>query len=211
MAGAIPAATGDDERQGSRGPLGPGRARLREVRVSVKCKGAKRRAEKQLLAHVNPTWAPSHDHSKNAKKRSSGRTEVDKPTKRSKPPAPKPDQAVVVGTSSITSASEGVIDEPVDKKNDGISDVADGQVWLEDLDGVSPTSGKQPPSRDTTHGAEDRLGRSPVIPLRSSEPAAKATLDTGTAREDVLGGLVVRLNFFGWMDVSRPHFVSLWS
>ncbi|CAN0348549.1 unnamed protein product [Ectocarpus sp. 6 AP-2014] len=163
----------------TREDLWGGRARLREVRVSVKCKGAKRRAEKQLVAHVNQKWAPSHDHSKNVKKRSSGRPEVDKPTKRSKPPAPKADLAVVVGTSSITSVSEGVIDEPVDKKNDGISDVADGQVWLEDSDYVSPTSGKQPPSQDTTHEAEDRLGRNPVISLRSSEPAAKATFDTG--------------------------------
>ncbi|CAM9655510.1 unnamed protein product [Ectocarpus sp. 4 AP-2014] len=174
--GAISAAAGDEERQDSRGPMGAGRARLREVRVSVKCKGAKRRAEKQLVAHVNQKWAPSYDHSKNVKKRSSGRPEVDKPTKRSKPPAPKADLAVVVGTGSITSVSEGVFDEQVDKKNDGIPDVADRQVWLEDLDYLSPTSGKQPPS---THETEDRLGRNSVTSLRSSEPAAKATFDTG--------------------------------
>ncbi|CAN0272141.1 unnamed protein product [Ectocarpus fasciculatus] len=185
VVGTIPAAARDEQRQDSQGPTGAGRALLREVRVSVKCKGAKRRAEKQLIAHVNQTWAPSHDHSKNTKKRPSGRTEVDKPTKRSKPPAPKADLAVVVGTSSITSVSEGVMDEPVDKKNDRISDVADGQVWLEDLDYLSPTSGKRPPSQDTTHEAEDRLGRNPVISLPSSEPATKATLDTGVRGDRV--------------------------
>ncbi|CAN0464356.1 unnamed protein product [Ectocarpus sp. 12 AP-2014] len=183
--GAIPAAAGDEERQDSRGPMGARRARLREVRVSLKCKGAKRRAERQLVAHVNQKWAPSYDHSKNVKKRSSGRPEVDKPTKRSKPPAPKADLAVVVETSSITSVSEGVIDEPVDKKNDGISDVADRQVWLEDLDYLSPTSGKQPPSQDTTHEAEDRLGRNPVTSPRASEPAVKATFDTGVRGDRV--------------------------
>lgn len=180
------AAMGDGEKQDRREHLGAERASLREIRVSVKCKGTKRRIDKQpLVAVVNQLWSPRHGRFKNAKKRSSIKTEAEKPTKRGKPPAANVDQDVVVGTSSLASTAEKIVeDNMVDGQNDGLPGVPNtpgqGGSKFEDCSYFASISRQQPLPEDFSSEGEDRLGRSSFVPSRSSGPAAKAIADPGT-------------------------------
>lgn len=185
--GDVPMAMGDGGKQDQREPLGAERASLREVRVSVKCKGTKRRIDKQpLLAHVDQMWSPRHGRFKNVKKRSSVKTEAEKSAKRGKPPVAKVDQDVVVGTSSLPSTAEEIVeDELVGEQSDALPDVPDapgqGGNKLDECNYFPHISRRQPLPEDLSSEAEDRLGRSSFVPSRSPGPATKAVVEPGTS------------------------------
>lgn len=180
-----PHAMGNGEKQDGREHLGVERASLREIRVSLKCKGTKRRIDKQsLLAHVDQMWSPRHGRFKNAKKRSSVKTEAEKPAKRGKTPVAKVDQDDVVGKSSLASTAEEIVeDNVVDGQNDGLPGVPDtpgeGGNKLEACNFPSISRQQLLPENLSSEG-EDRLGRSSFVPSRSPGPAAKAIADPGT-------------------------------
>lgn len=175
---------GDRDKRDGRGATGAGGPLLREVRVNVKCKGAKRRIDKQpLLAHVDRIWSPRQGRSKNVKKRSSVKA-AEKPAKRGKLAVAKVDQAVVAGTiptTTGTAAEETVEDIVVDEHSDGATD-APGQGWngLQGRSSLSLVPKRQPPPGGFSLAAEDRLGGSELTPLRSADPAAKAA-EPGTS------------------------------
>lgn len=183
-------ATGDvphaiEEKQARREPLGAERASLREVRVSVKCKGTKRRIDKQtLLAHVDQMWSPTHGRFKNVKKRSSVKTEAEKSAKRGKPPVTKVDQDVVVGTSSLANTGGEIVENTVVyEQSDGLPGVRDtpGQDGKKLEDRTFPSiSRRQSLPEDLSSEAEDCLGRSSLVQSRSPGPATKAVSDPGT-------------------------------
>lgn len=155
---------------------------LREVRLSVKCKGAdKRRVDKTLLAQVDRTWSlrrprPTDVKKADVKKRAPCKLAAEKPAKRSKPPVPKVELTAVVETVSVGSVVGDVVeDEPVKEASGAPTNVPDapGQLWnwLEDSTYFSPISTRQPLPEDLTLEAEDRLGRSSGVPLNVSESA----------------------------------------
>lgn len=180
-AGASTTAMGDGGKQDGRGAVEAGGSLLREIRVNVKCKGAKRRIDKQpLLAHVDRMWSPRNGRLKNAKKRSSAKA-AEKPAKRGKPPVAKVDQAVVAGTSSTAGTTEEIVeDRVVDEQSDGVPD-APGQGWngLEGCSSLPLVSKRQSFSEDFSLEAEDRLGGDASTPSRSAGPAAKAAAEPG--------------------------------
>lgn len=177
-------AMGDRETRDGRGVVGVGGPSLREVRVTVKCKGAKRRIDKQpLLAHVDRMWFPRQGRLKNIKKRSAKAAE--KPAKRGKLAVAKVDQAVVAGTSSTAGAEEIVENRAMDEQSDGGPD-ASGQGWngLQRCSSLPLVSKRQPLPDDFSLEAEDRLGGNESTPSRPVRPATKA--EPGTSEPRVL-------------------------
>lgn len=154
------------------GVVAAGGPSLREVRVNVKCKGAKRRIDKQpLLAHVDRMWTPRQGRLKNVKKRSSVKA-AEKPAKRGKLAVAKGDQAIVAGPSSTAGTAEEIVeDRMLDEHSDGRTD-APGQGW-NGLEGSLP--------EDLSLDAEDRPGGNALTPSRSSGAAAKAGAEPGTS------------------------------
>lgn len=167
-------AIGEREKRDPQHLLGSSKTVMREVRVSLKCKGAKRRMDKHtLIAYVDQTWSPRHDHLKSGKKRTSGKTEAEKPAKRGKPPAPKGAQAIVIGTSSVAGNSEEITqDDPSIRKSDEVPDVPGASdqawTWLDDGTSFRCVSGRQPPAEDEAFEVENHVRRSSV-PLRADE------------------------------------------
>lgn len=169
-----PHAMGDGEKQDHREPFGAEKATLREIRVSVKCKGTKRRIDKKrLVAYVDEMWSPRHERLTNAKKRSS--------VKRGKPPFAKVDQIVVVGSSSRTNtAGEMIEDEVGDQQSDGLPGIPDtpGQGGNKSEDcGFIPRRQSLP--ENLRSEAEDRTEQSSFIPSLSPGPAVEAVADPG--------------------------------
>ncbi|CAM9202312.1 unnamed protein product [Hapterophycus canaliculatus] len=180
---AASTATGD-RGQGPQHVSGGSKTMMREVRVSLKCKGAKRRMDKQpLIAHVDQSWSPRHNHLKGAKKRSSGKTEAEKSAKRGKPPAPKVAQAIVIRTNSVASSAEETMqDDPVARKSDGVPDALGAPdqawTWLEDCTSLPCVSGGLPPAEDGTIEAEEHVGRR-SFSSRAEETGAKTATEPG--------------------------------
>lgn len=187
--GAVGAAIESREKHDGREPRGGG-ALLREVRVNVKCKGTKRKIDRQpLLAHVDQTWFPRHTRCKSVKKRSSVKTGAEKTAKRVKSAFAKVDQAVVVEASSVASNTEEIL-------NDGL---ADGQrEGMPSEQGATGRGWNEPDSRNpcalSCEGQPLHQGFSLVAdtgpevvssltPSGSSGPAgAKAVVDPGTSQ-----------------------------
>lgn len=193
---AVSTAFGEREKRGPQHLVGTSETMMREVRVSLKCKGAKRRVDKQpLIAHVDKTWSPRHDHLKSAKKRSSGKTEAEKPAKRGKLPTPKPTQPIVVGTSSaISTPEERSEDGALVKKSNGVPDVPGASdqawAWLGDCTSLPPG---QPPAEDEPPGADDHVGRS-SFSSRAEDTVTKTAAGPGA----LLGRRCV------WHEISWP-------
>lgn len=181
-------AMGDKEKRDGRGVVVAGGSSVREVRINVKCKGAKRRIDKQpLLAHVDRMWSPRQGRLKNVKKRSSVKA-AEKPAKRGKLGVAKVDQAGVAGINSTAGATEEIVeDRVVDEQSDGAPD-APFQSWngLEGCSSLSAVSKKQSPPEDCILEAEDRLGGNALTPSRSAGPAPKAAAEPGTSEQTVL-------------------------
>lgn len=187
---------------------GAGRTRLREIRVSVKCKGAdKRRVDKLLLAHVDHTWRPQQPKPVDGNKRSKPCVS-EKPPKRVKASVAKIEPIIEVEVASIGNVAEAIAediaeDEEMDDADAAATDVPDspGQIWtwLEDNSYFSPISRRQPLPEDLTLEADCRLGQSSFVPLRPSGSTPKLTADLG-----------MLYNVHGWRDVivyicvSRP-------
>ena len=150
---------------------------LREVRVSVKCKGAdKRRVDKALVAHVDRAWSLRRPRPTDVKKRAPCKLETEKLAKRSKPLVPKVELTTVVETGSVGSVVDEVVEEePIAEASGAATDVPDvpGQLWnwLEESTYFAPISTRQPLPEDLTLEAEDRLGRSSCVPLSVSASA----------------------------------------
>ncbi|CAN0237963.1 unnamed protein product, partial [Scytosiphon promiscuus] len=184
-------AFGEREKRDKSYHAGTVKAMMREVRVSVKCKGAKRRMEKQpLIAHVDQTWSPRHDHPKSAKKRTSVKTEAEKPIKRGKPPASKGTQAIVIGTTSTAGTAEEITqDERSTGKSNEVPDVrgASDQAWIwsDRGDSFPGVSKGQLPGDNKALQAEDHV-RPNSFPSRVEEPVAKMATEPG-ARIDSFG------------------------
>lgn len=160
---------------------------LREVRVSVKCKGAdKRRMDKALVAHVDRAWSLRRPRPTDVKKRAPHKIATEKPAKRSKPLVPKVEHTTVVETGSVGSVvGEVVEDEPPVEARGAATDVPDapGQLWnwLEESTYFTPISTRQPLPEDLTLEAEDRLGRSSGVPLSVSASAPRTTSEAGAS------------------------------
>eukprot|EP00903_Cladosiphon_okamuranus_P013908 g12936.t1 len=172
-------AMGDRETRDGRGVVGAGGASLREMRVTVKCKGAKRRVDKQpLLAHVDRMWSPRQGRLKNVKKRSSVKA-AEKPAKRGKLALAKVDQALEAGTTSTA-----VTKEAVDEQSDGGPDAPDhGVNGLERCSSLPLVSKRQSLPEDFSLESEDRLGGSALTPSGPAGPAAKAFAEPGLGCE----------------------------
>ena len=186
--GLSPTALRDKEKRDGRGVVGAGGSSVRELRVSVKCKGAKRRVDKQpLLAHVDRMWSPRQGRLKNVKKRSSVKA-AEKPAKRGKLGITKVDQAVVAGASSTAGATEEIVEDRVVGEQSGGGPDAPGQGWngLEGFSALPLVSKKRSPPEDCSLAAEDRLGGDALIPSRSAGPAPKAATEPGTSEPMVL-------------------------
>lgn len=184
--GANTAAIGDREKEDGQGAAGEGGSLLREVRVHVKCKGVKRRIDKQpLLAHVCRIWSPRHGRLKSVKKRSSVKA-AEKPAKRGKLAAAKVDQAAVAGASPTAGTTEEMVEDR-DKQSNGVPDVP-GQGW-NGLDGCSSlplVSEKQPLPEDFLLETEERLSGDALTPPLSVGPTAKAATEPGTSEPTLL-------------------------
>lgn len=165
---------------------------LREVRLSVKCKGVdKRRVDKTLLAQVDRAWSlrrprPTDVKKTDVKKRAPCKLAAEKPSKRSKPPVPKVELTAVVEAVSVDSVVDEVVeDEPIKETSGASTDVpeAPGQLWnwLEDSTYFAPISTRQPLPEDLTLEAEDRLGRSSGVPLNVSESAPETVSEAGAS------------------------------
>lgn len=185
---------GNRETQDGREPLGGGPS-IREVRVNVKCKGTKRRIDKQpLLAHVDQMWSPRHIRFKNVKKRPSVRAGAEKLAKRGKPAFAKADQAVVVEASSTAKTTEEIVEDgPVNGQKDGMlgEEGGRGQDWngSESRNPFSLSSERQQLQEDLSLEAEDQLEVSSValMPSGPSAPAgAKTVVDPGTSESTLL-------------------------
>lgn len=165
---------------------GVGKAQLREIRVSVKCKGAdKHRTERTIPARVDRAWCPQQRRLANGKKRASCKIEAEKLAKRSKPAVVKLEETVIVDTNSPEGGVEEIAEDEVidDATAAGVPDTP-GQIWnwLDDSNYFSPVSRRQPLPEDLTLEAEDRLGRSSLVSLRpsASAPAPKTASESGT-------------------------------
>lgn len=164
-----------------------GRTPLRQVRFSLKCKGAdKRRIDKPLLGHVNPGWRPQHQIINFDKKSVPIEVENAKPPKRSKLSVAKLEQTVIVETSPAEDTAEEIgEDGQVDEASGSAADVpgAPGQRWScpEESSFLSPMSKRQMLPEKTSLEAGDRPGQSAPIPFRfSGHQAPKASAEAGT-------------------------------
>lgn len=175
---------------------------LREVRVSVKCKGAdKRRVDKTLVAHVDRAWSLRRPRPTDVKKRAPCKIVTEKPAKRSKPLVPKVELTAVVETGSVGSVvEEAMEDEPIVEATGAAADVPDapGQLWnwLEESTYFTPISTRQPLPEDLTLEAEDRLGRSSGVPLSVSASALQTVSEADASNGGwealrALGGCLV--------------------
>lgn len=166
---------------------GAGRPFLREVRVSLKCKGAdKRRMDKKLLARIDHKWCPRQDRVIDGKKRASCKIEADKPPKRSKPHTTKVEHTVTVEAITADDVVDDLCEDgPVDEASGATADVLDapGQVWnwLEESNYFAPISRRQLLPEDLTLEAEDRLGRRLLVPLRLPGTTPKAAAEAGAS------------------------------
>lgn len=163
----------------------PAETSLREIRVSVKCKGGdKRRVEKVLVAHVRAAWYPRRVESPEKRsKRAPCQIMAEKPPKRSKVSATKLEEPNL--PCSEEHEEEELMDEESTDEFIAPSDVPQtpGQIWswLEDCSFFAPISRRQPLSEDLTLEAGYRMRRSMLVPLQcASEPTRRAAGNPGT-------------------------------
>eukprot|EP00752_Nemacystus_decipiens_P009883 g8816.t1 len=217
------AAIGDKEKRGGRGIEGVGGSSVREVRVNVKCKGAKRRMDKQpLLAHVDQTWSPRQGRPKSVKKRSSVKA-AEKPAKHGKLGVSKVDQTVVPGTCSTADTTEEIVEDRVmDDQRDGGPDApVQGSKGLDRCSSLPLVSKKESPE-DCILVAEDHLGGNALTPSRADGLAAKAAAEPGlrcdrleddadVLRQRLVQALVVPTSVMGDEQPTPPHAEMAWT
>lgn len=160
-----------------------------EIRVRLKCKGTEKRKIGLLVARVKDAWRPQRADNTTAgnKRGASCNPTVDKPPKRSKPGATKPEEATEKDMNpqenNVKKAAE---QDPPDQEissDDEMPETPDELwSWLEGRNYFLPISRRQPLTEDLTLEAEGRLGRSTLIPLQSYAGDTKKTPeDHGTS------------------------------
>lgn len=182
-AGEDPPAAGSATTENNQGPSAVCTLLSRDLRVTIKCKGGdKRRTDKVLVAQVHEKWLRRRQRLIDGRKRSLCETEGDKPAKRSKLPVRKAEQICTVEANGDVeeNAEEAVKEERTEVEAHGLDPPGELWNWLEESSFFSPISRRQPFPEDLTLEAEDRLGRTTLLPLRSSAPTPKAIPESGT-------------------------------
>lgn len=161
----------------------------REIRVRLKCKGTEKRKVGLLVARVEEAWRPQRaDNTTGGNKRgASCNPTVDKPPKRSKSGATKPEEAaakdVDLQEHDVEKAAEEDPSEEEISSDDEMPETPEELwSWLEGRNYFLPISKRQPLTEDLTLEAECRLGRSTLIPLQSCAGDTRRTPeDHGTS------------------------------
>lgn len=166
----------------------------RAISVTIKCTGYDK--DKKLLAEVDHGWHPRQRKTGDADKRGLRIAETENPSKRSKAADIGVKQARGDRKSSTDKVGETAEDRQAEDASGSALDIpgTPGEIWtwVEESNYFPVTTKRQqqqplPLPEDLTLEAEDRLGRTSLVPLRACGQPAKSGSEAGKGGSGVCG------------------------